>query len=219
LAGHDALRPNLLFILSDDQGPWALGCAGNDEIHTPHLDRLAASGVRLSRFFAASPVCSPSRASLFTGQIPSRHGVHDWISSDNDPQELPYILHVRCDWMNLDESTPEEEAARAMAAANPPTGHKGACITELAKRIFIMKESRDNPNFGEVIKHIKEARNQSSFPPLRDGENYGNPLSPPLKGPRGTEKPKVIRGDWLAPRETESPSPLSKKIMGFCTRE
>lgn len=72
---------NLLFILSDDQGPWALGCAGNDEIHTPHLDRLAASGVRLSRFFAASPVCSPARASLLTGQIPSRHGVHDWISS------------------------------------------------------------------------------------------------------------------------------------------
>ncbi|MFI6325017.1 sulfatase-like hydrolase/transferase [Nonomuraea sp. NPDC050556] len=77
----DPRRPNLLFILSDDQGPWALGCAGNDEIHTPHLDQLAASGVRLSRFFAASPVCSPARASLLTGQIPSRHGVHDWISS------------------------------------------------------------------------------------------------------------------------------------------
>lgn len=80
MAGRDPARPNVLLILSDDQGPWALGCAGNDDIRTPALDALAASGVRLSRFFCASPVCSPARASLFTGEIPSQHGVHDWIS-------------------------------------------------------------------------------------------------------------------------------------------
>ncbi|WP_031162907.1 sulfatase-like hydrolase/transferase [Streptosporangium roseum] len=80
MASHDPGRPNVLLILSDDQGPWALGCAGNDDIRTPALDALAASGVRLSRFFCASPVCSPARASLFTGEIPSQHGVHDWIS-------------------------------------------------------------------------------------------------------------------------------------------
>jgi arylsulfatase A-like enzyme len=80
LASRDPSRPNVLLILSDDQGPWALGCAGNDDIRTPHLDALAASGVRLARFFCVSPVCSPARASLFTGQIPSQHGVHDWIS-------------------------------------------------------------------------------------------------------------------------------------------
>ncbi|SVD79663.1 uncharacterized protein METZ01_LOCUS432517, partial [marine metagenome] len=70
---------NVLFILTDDQGPWAMGCAGNDEIRTPHLDRLAASGARFSHFFCSSPVCSPSRASFLTGRIPSQHGVHDWI--------------------------------------------------------------------------------------------------------------------------------------------
>lgn len=80
MASRDPSRPNVLLILSDDQGPWALGCAGNDEIRTPHLDALAASGVRLARFFCVSPVCSPARASLFTGEIPSQHGVHDWIS-------------------------------------------------------------------------------------------------------------------------------------------
>ncbi|MFI6393276.1 sulfatase-like hydrolase/transferase [Nonomuraea sp. NPDC050547] len=80
MASRDPLRPNVLFILSDDQGPWALGCAGNPEISTPHLDALAAEGVRLPNFFCASPVCSPARASLFSGEIPSRHGVHDWIS-------------------------------------------------------------------------------------------------------------------------------------------
>ncbi|MEU0572795.1 sulfatase-like hydrolase/transferase [Nonomuraea sp. NPDC005983] len=80
MASRDPRRPNVLLVLSDDQGAWALGCSGNDDIHTPHLDALADSGVRLSSFFCASPVCSPARASLFTGEIPSRHGVHDWIS-------------------------------------------------------------------------------------------------------------------------------------------
>ncbi|MGI8483374.1 MAG: sulfatase-like hydrolase/transferase [Thermomicrobiales bacterium] len=76
-------RPNIVVILSDDQGPWALGCAGNSEIRTPNLDRLAAEGTRFDRFFCASPVCSPARATLLTGQIPSQHGVHDWIDGGN----------------------------------------------------------------------------------------------------------------------------------------
>ena len=72
---------NVLFILSDDQGPWAMGCAGNSEIETPNLDRLAATGMRFENFFCASPVCSPARATLLTGRIPSQHGVHDWIAA------------------------------------------------------------------------------------------------------------------------------------------
>jgi arylsulfatase A-like enzyme len=76
-------RPNIVFILTDDQGPWALGCAGNREIITPNLDALAANGVRFDNFFCASPVCSPARASLLTGRIPSQHGVHDWIRAGN----------------------------------------------------------------------------------------------------------------------------------------
>jgi len=79
VASSDPARPNVLFIVSDDQGPWALGCAGNPEIRTPALDRLADGGIRFENFFCTSPVCSPARASLLTGDIPSRHGVHDWI--------------------------------------------------------------------------------------------------------------------------------------------
>ena len=75
--------PNLLFILTDDQGYWALGCAGNSEIRTPHLDRLAASGLRFENFFCASPVCSPARASILTGRIPSQHGVQDFLRGGN----------------------------------------------------------------------------------------------------------------------------------------
>lgn len=56
-------------------------CAGNTDIHTPNLDRLANEGTRFENFFCASPVCSPARASILTGCIPSQHGVHDWIRS------------------------------------------------------------------------------------------------------------------------------------------
>ena len=60
-----------------------MGCAGNSELRTPNLDRLATEGIRFHNFFCASPVCSPARASFLTGRIPSQHGVHDWIKSGN----------------------------------------------------------------------------------------------------------------------------------------
>ncbi len=83
MASRDPRRPNVLFVLSDDQGAWAMGCAGNAEIRTPTLDAIAASGMRFTDCFCTSPVCSPARASLMTGEIPSQHGVHDWIRAGN----------------------------------------------------------------------------------------------------------------------------------------
>lgn len=90
---HGAVNPtNVIFILTDDQGIWAAGCYGNPEIRTPNIDRLAATGVRFDNFFCTSPVCSPSRATLLTGRIPSRHGVHDWIRDGNVPPDaVPYL--------------------------------------------------------------------------------------------------------------------------------
>lgn len=72
-------KKNILMILSDDHGYWGMGCAGNTEVHTPNLDKIAKEGIRFENFFCASPVCSPARASIFTGKIPSQHGIHDWI--------------------------------------------------------------------------------------------------------------------------------------------
>ncbi|NOU75742.1 sulfatase-like hydrolase/transferase [Paenibacillus sp. LMG 31458] len=80
MASKNDTKPNILFILSDDQGPWAMHCAGNSELITPNLDRLANTGMRFSNFFCTSPVCSPARATLLTGRIPSQHGVLDWIA-------------------------------------------------------------------------------------------------------------------------------------------
>jgi len=94
MASHDPLRPNILMVLTDDQGAWALGCAGNAEIRTPHLDRLAASGARFENFFCASPVCSPARATILTGRMPSQHGIHDWLRRGNTTSEGELIEYL-----------------------------------------------------------------------------------------------------------------------------
>ena len=81
-AGGAAERPNVLLIVSDDQGYRDLGCFGGEEVKTPHLDRLARGGVRLTSFYVAWPACTPSRASLLTGRYPQRHGVYDMIRNE-----------------------------------------------------------------------------------------------------------------------------------------
>jgi arylsulfatase A-like enzyme len=74
-----AERTNLIFILTDNQGAWTLGCYGNPDIRTPNIDRLAADGMRFTRALSCNPVCSPTRATFLTGLIPSQHGVHSFL--------------------------------------------------------------------------------------------------------------------------------------------
>ena len=74
--------PNIVLIVSDDQGYRDLGCFGSDEIKTPQLDRLAREGIRLASFYVSWPACTPSRGSLLTGRYPQRHGVYDMIRNE-----------------------------------------------------------------------------------------------------------------------------------------
>jgi arylsulfatase A-like enzyme len=68
-------RPNFIVIYTDDQGIGDMGCYGAAELRTPHMDRIAAEGVRFTDWYSNSPVCSPSRASLLTGKYPQRTGI------------------------------------------------------------------------------------------------------------------------------------------------
>ena len=72
-------RPNILMIMTDNQPADMLGCYGNDEVLTPHIDQLAATGTRFSNAFCVNAMCSPCRASVLTGLMPSAHGVHTWL--------------------------------------------------------------------------------------------------------------------------------------------
>ncbi|HUU10423.1 MAG TPA: sulfatase [Phycisphaerae bacterium] len=71
-AGQAGRPPNVVIIFTDDQGYQDLGCFGSPLIRTPHLDRMAAEGVRFTDFYVAASVCSPSRAALMTGCYPQR---------------------------------------------------------------------------------------------------------------------------------------------------
>ncbi len=72
-------RPNVLFLFTDDQAPWALGRSGDPNADTPNLDRLAGEGAYLPNSFTVTPVCSPSRISLMTSRYGSEVGITDWI--------------------------------------------------------------------------------------------------------------------------------------------
>jgi len=96
MAKLEKSRPNIVFVMTDDQGYWALGANGNPDIITPNLDKLAREGASFENFFCASPVCSPARASLLTGCIPSQHGVHDWIRKGNTGKDaIEYLQGIR----------------------------------------------------------------------------------------------------------------------------
>jgi len=75
-------RPNVVLILADDLAAWMLGCYGNKEIRTPNIDLLARSGVRFVNNFVVTPICSASRATLFTGRVPRQHGIHDFLTAN-----------------------------------------------------------------------------------------------------------------------------------------
>ena len=72
-------RPNVVIIFIDDQGYYDLGCYGATEVKTPRIDKLAAEGIRFTDYYAAAPICSPSRAGLLTGVYPRRIGMETWV--------------------------------------------------------------------------------------------------------------------------------------------
>lgn len=91
---------NVVCFVTDDHAAWALAHAGCAEIDTPNLDRLAARGTRFTNAFTPCPVCSPARACLMTGLMPSEHGIHDWLQ-EYDPE-----IGDR-DWLAGIETLPE----------------------------------------------------------------------------------------------------------------
>ncbi len=99
-----AKKPNVVFILTDNHGAWTLGCYGNKDIRTPHIDQLAKEGMLFKRSMSSNPVCSPTRATFLTGLIPSQHGLHSFLDGKymmgpqayyalKEFETLPGILH------------------------------------------------------------------------------------------------------------------------------
>lgn len=86
IAAPDESRPNLIVILADDLGYGDLGCYGHPSFKTPHLDRMAAEGARLTQFTSPASFCAPTRASLLTGRYPFRCGMTANPAPDGGPK-------------------------------------------------------------------------------------------------------------------------------------
>jgi arylsulfatase A-like enzyme len=116
-----ASRPNIVFVLMDDLG-WAdLGCCGSRLYRTPHLDALAASGVRFTQAYAACAVCSPTRAALLTGKAPARLHITDWIAGEGAPKNSRFRLPDWQQHLPLGETT----LAEALKELGYATAHVG----------------------------------------------------------------------------------------------
>jgi arylsulfatase A-like enzyme len=111
-----ARRPNVIMILIDDMGWGDLSCFGNKEARTPKIDRLAAEGIRFEQFYAASPICSPSRVGLSTGQYPQRWRISSYL-------EFREVNTARGMAQWLDPKAPM--LARMLRDAGYATGHFG----------------------------------------------------------------------------------------------
>ncbi|MDP3073910.1 MAG: sulfatase-like hydrolase/transferase [Opitutaceae bacterium] len=89
-ASTSAPRPNVVILLTDDQGTLDAGCYGSTDLKTPNIDRLASGGIRFTQAYAHT-VCCPARAALFTGRHPQRGGVSHWTQGDRKGTDRPRI--------------------------------------------------------------------------------------------------------------------------------
>ncbi|MGB7294045.1 MAG: sulfatase-like hydrolase/transferase [Candidatus Aminicenantales bacterium] len=84
-----AAKPNIIYILTDDLGYGELGCYGQRKIRTPHIDRLAAEGIRFTQHYSGSPVCAPTRCTLLTG----KHTGRAYIRDNDEMEERGDVWH------------------------------------------------------------------------------------------------------------------------------
>ena len=96
-----AERPNVIVILVDDQGYYDLSSYGATEVNTKNIDQMAAEGIRFTDYYAAAPICSPSRAGLLTGSYPRRVGLETWgqradskIGLHQDERTMAELFHA-----------------------------------------------------------------------------------------------------------------------------
>jgi arylsulfatase A-like enzyme len=137
--------PNILLIVSDDQGYADGGCFGGKSVKTPNLDRLAKAGVRLTNYYVTWPACTPSRGSLLTGRYPQRNGLYDMIRNNEvdfgfQYDEAGYAVSPE---MTLGLDVRETTVAQVLKKAGYATGVVGKWDSGRARRFLPLQRGFD----------------------------------------------------------------------------
>lgn len=137
--------PNILFIISDDQGYPDLGIIGTKPILTPNLDRLAREGVRATSFYVTWPACTPSRGSVLTGRYPQRNGLYDMVRNDlvNYGHKYKWDEYLVSPEMTLGLDPKEITIGNVLKTAGYRTGVVGKWDMGQAKRYLPLQRGFD----------------------------------------------------------------------------
>lgn len=164
-------KPNVIIIYADDQGSFDLNCYGSKDLITPNLDRLAESGVRFTRMYSPSAICSASRAGLMTGLYPPRAGVPGNVSSKQGVPGMPTEQFTIAEHLKANgyatghvgkwhlgytpETMPNQQGF------DQSFGHMGGCIDNYSHFFYW-----NGPNRHDLWRNGKEI--------FRDGEYFGD---------------------------------------------
>ena len=120
-----ATPTNFIQILTDDQGWGDLKSYGHVQLKTPHIDQLAADGVKLTDCYSSSGCCSPSRAAILTGRTPYRNGVYHWLNTGRE-------LHLKAEEITLPQLLRKNgyQTAHFVQVASKPLREQGERATK-----------------------------------------------------------------------------------------
>lgn len=176
----DATRPNVILILIDDFGWTDLGCYGSKYYRTPHVDKLAAEGLRFTQAYASCPVCSPTRAALLTGKYPARLHLTDYIPGERDPVKHRMLRPEFHQELPLEETTIAELlSARGYQCAAIGKWHLGGDGHEPQRQGFA--QAVGGIDRGSVPSHfapyLREGRKLPGLEPAPPGEYLADRLT------------------------------------------
>jgi len=150
-------RPNVILIMTDNQPKDLLGCYGNTEIYSPRLDQMAQEGIRFNNAYCPNAMCSPCRASVWTGRMPCQHGVHTWIDDRQRPN-WPDNWNAVAEFETLPEILKKNGYATAIIGKYhlgvPTQGHNGIDHWVTMERGHTLDFHGNTMNVnGDIFKH------------------------------------------------------------------
>lgn len=223
LTAAEQKQPNVVLIMTDNHGEWTLGCYGNPDIKTPHIDQLAKEGALFTRAFANNAVCSPTRASFLTGLMPCQHGVHCYLRQGiqvgpkayntlEEFQSIPQVLHdagyvcgLSGKWHLGDNLYPQEGFSSWI------TKPHGSSRGFYNQKVIENEKIREEPTYltdlwtQRGVKFIKENQDKPFFLFLAYNGPYGlgSAMKEPIKNRFKTEYEKMTFPSF--PREKAEP--------------